>query len=56
MEITFLIIAILLVLGVAYVAQSIGRIKRQRALGNKLSKRNLYYALLTKIFVRDLPD
>ena len=56
MEFTILVIAILLILGVAFVAQSIGRIKRARELGRKLHKRNLYYALVTRIFVRDLPD
>ncbi|MEM7185178.1 MAG: hypothetical protein AAF466_00860 [Bacteroidota bacterium] len=56
MEFTILIIAFLLIVAIAFVAQSIGKIKRARAAGTKLYKRSLYYALVAKLFVRDLPD
>jgi len=56
MEYTFLVVTLVLVVGVAYVAQSIGKIKRAREAGKKLSKRSYYYALITRLFVRDLPD
>ena len=56
MENVFLVIAIVLALVVFLVIQTIGKIKRARQAGKKLSKRNLYYAMVTKLFVKDLPD
>jgi hypothetical protein len=52
----FFALGILLALGGLIVFYTVGKIKRARQVGKKLSKRNLYYALVTKYFVRDLPD
>ena len=56
MEKVFLLIAIVVVLLILIVFQSVIKIKRARQVGEKLTKRNFYYAIVAKLFVRDLPD
>ena len=52
----FFVLGIVLALGGLLVFYTVGKIKKARQVGKKLSKRNCYYALIAKIFVRDLPD
>ena len=52
----FFVLGILLAFGGLLVLYTVGKIKKARQVGKKLSKRNRYYALVAKLFVRDLPD
>ncbi len=57
MEIVLMTVALFSVLaGVAVILFSVERIKNARALGKKVYKRNLYYAVIAKLFIKDLPD
>ncbi len=52
----FLMLGIVLAVGGLLVLYTVGKIKKAREVGTKLSKRNRYYALVAKLFVKDLPD
>lgn len=52
-----LILTLLIVISlIALLISNINRIKELRYYGIKLEKKNAYYALLVKIFIKDLPN
>ncbi|MEL6811085.1 MAG: hypothetical protein AAFP76_07105 [Bacteroidota bacterium] len=56
MENWYFVIAIVFAVLVIFVFQTVEKIKRARAVGKKLHKKNGYYAFVAKFFVKDLPD
>jgi predicted RND superfamily exporter protein len=45
-----------LLIVVVFLLYTIQKIKVARHFGKKLPKRNLYYAFVAKVFMKDLPD
>lgn len=54
---TILILAIFITLSlIALLIANINRVKEARIYGVKLEKKNFYYSLIAKVFIKDLPN
>lgn len=54
---TILILIIFIILSlIALLMTNVNRVKEARIYGVKLEKKNFYYSLITKVFIKDLPN
>jgi len=54
--VTYFFIVIIFIFLVAVVLFTVRRIRLARHRGKRLPQKNLYYAMVAKLFMKDLPD